>query len=182
MSTTKALVWIVILFAVYSGYKLFPAHLVESRIERAVDVGIQQIDHRATDAMIRSQIVKRANAASVPLGEEHIQIQRETHHGERIVHVDVDFPISVAYLGSEITIHGDARATRSIKVDEAALARRAERERERVEAVRSMQERDAERSERLMEAMAECEEKWGKGGCQKIELPGGDPDEIVKMY
>jgi hypothetical protein len=174
-------VWALVGFGAYSGYKLIPVAFATSTVERAVESALEDIDHTTTDEGIRRRIAKRAGVSSISLEEESIRVDRESRPGERIVHVAVDVPVTVNYLG-ERTFHREVRSTRVIRVNETALARAAEREREYEEEHDRRRAIGAERGAKLAVAMAECEERHGRGNCRKFELAGGDPDEIVKLY
>ena len=64
---------------------------------------------------------------SLEMGD--IQVGREKLPGERIIHIDIAYPVTVRYLGGDRTIETDVHVTHVIEVDEAAEARRADAER-----------------------------------------------------
>jgi hypothetical protein len=60
-----------------------------------------------------------------------------------------------------------------IEVDEVALARQQEYERQRK--ARAF-------ADKVQDAYDECEGKWGKGNCTVSETYSGDSNSIAKMY
>jgi hypothetical protein len=166
----KPLVYVVILFAVYTGYKFMSVPFSKGRVERVVVDGI------------RKRIIRRAEASSVSLAPGDIQVGREKLPGERVIHIDIAYPVTVRYLGGDRTIETDVHVTKVIEVDEAAEARRADAERRERHEINAKVAAAAEHVGRLKGALSECEQKHGKGNCRVMEMPGGSPGEIQKLY
>ena len=125
--TRKYEVWVLILFGIYSGYKWLSVSFVKSEMKHTVESVLEDVSHGTTDKSIRTRLLRRAVSASLPISEENIKIRRESRPGERILHIDVEYPVTISYLGSERTLERDLHVTKMVKVDEAAEARRAER-------------------------------------------------------
>jgi len=180
-SSAKLLVWALLGFGAYTGFQLLPVACAGGNLERAVANALQTVDHTSTDNAIRRQIAKHAGVSSLEVDPAWVRVERESHPGRRIVHVSVDMPVPVSWLG-ERTFHREVRATRAIAVDEEALAREAARRREYEAEQKRLRARAAEREERVQEALAECEEIHGEGNCVRMELPGFGSDEVQKLY
>jgi hypothetical protein len=159
----KLLVWIVVGFGAYGGYKLMGVNAVENNIERAVDEMFGKVDHETSHDAIKHTIVRKLAVASIELDPENIRVETERLPGERRVEVVVEHPVQIRFLGSERILTADVHASRSIPVDEALLARQAERQ-QRVDAYWG----------EVREAMDDCREKWGRGNCTLSEVPGTD--------
>jgi hypothetical protein len=175
-------VYVLILFAAYTGYKLLGVQLSKGRVERVVQTALSDISHDASDRGIQMRIVRGAKASSVSLEEGDIVVGREKLPGERIIHVDIAYPVTFSYLGGDRTIDTDVHVTQVIQVDEAAEARRAEARRREQEAIDAKVAAAGEHVGRLKDALSECEEKHGKGNCRVMETSGGEPGEIQKWY
>jgi len=173
---------VILVFAGYTGSKFISVPFAKSQMQHAVDGVLGDIDKETSDKSIMIRLIRRASSAEVPIDEEQIEVTRETRPGERIIHVDVRNPLMVSYLGAEWTVDGDVRGTKTIKVNEAAEARQAERLRS-AEA-RRLKERAfaAEHSKKVEEAWFECEALHGKGNCRLSGNPMGKPGEIEKGY
>ena len=143
-----------ILFAVYTGYKFMSVPFSKGRVERVVVTALDGIAHRASNDGIR----------------------------KRIIHIDIAYPVTVRYLGGDRTIETDVHVTKVIEVDEAAEARRAAAERREQADIDAKVAAAAEHVGRLKGALSECEQKHGKGNCRVMEMPGGSPGEIQKLY
>jgi hypothetical protein len=178
----KPLVYVVILFAVYTGYKFMSVPFSKGRVERVVVTALDGIAHRASDDGIRKRIIRRAEASSVSLAPGDIQVGREKLPGERVIHIDIAYPVTVRYLGGDRTIETDVHVTKVIEVDEAAEARRADAERRERAEIDAKVAAAGEHVGRLKGALSECEQKHGKGNCMVMEMPGGSPGEIRKLY
>ena len=171
---TKFVVWIVLFFGVYSGYKFLPVFFAKGRVERAIETVLDDTRHDAAEGAIRHMIARRAVVYGDEIDKESIQVDRETREGERIFHVAINYPTTVSYLGSERTVTSEIRTTRVMRVDEAKLARAAETKRKRDE-----EEEDWRRE--MQGAWDECEEKHGQGNCTYSEIPGAGR-KIVKDF
>jgi hypothetical protein len=178
----KAIVWILIVLGAYSGYKFAGFHFAKGRVERVVEKALDQVRHDTPDDGVRHRIIRQASASSISLELGDIQVGRESHPGERVIHVDVAYPIKVSYLGSDRTVKTGVHVSRSIQVDEAALARKEAARRRENEVNDAKRAAAGEHVGRLKDALSECEEKHGKGNCRVIETGGGKPGEIQKWY
>ena len=180
--TRKYVVWVLILFGIYSGYKGLSVSLVKSEMKNAVESVLEDVSHGTTDKSIRTRLLRRTASASLPVSEGNITIRRESRTGERILHIDVEYPVTINYLGSERTLESDLHVTKVVKVNEAAEARRAEKLRREEERRQNYQAFAREHSRKLEPLWNECEAKHGKGNCRLEAWPGKGPGEIVKMY
>jgi hypothetical protein len=178
----KPLIWVLVLFSVYTGYKFMGVPFAKGRVERVVQTALDGVPHRASDDGIRNRILRSAKVSSVSMEASDIAVGREKLPGERIIHVDISYPVTVSYLGGDRTIHTDVHVTKVIEVDEAAEARRAEAKRREQAAIDAKVAAAGEHVGRLKGALSECEEKHGKGNCRVMEMPGGRPGEIQKLY
>jgi hypothetical protein len=178
----KYVVMILILFGAYSGYKLLGISFASARMERAVQSALEEIDHKMSDDGIRMRIVRSASVSSLEVQKEEIAIDREKRHGERVINVRLDYPVTVSYLGADRTFHTDVDVTRVIPVDEAAEALREQRMRAQEADQQRKMDIAAEHVGRLKDALSECEAKHGKGNCRVSEGFGGRPGEIQKWY
>ena len=160
-ASVKLLVWIVVIFAAYSGYKLMGVNSVEGNIERAVDEMFGKVDHSTSHDAIKQLIIRRVAVASIEIAPESIQVETERRPGEILVEVAVAHPVNISFLGTEQVLTADAHASRVIPVDEAALAHQAEQQR-----------RVDDHWEEVRGAMADCREKWGDRNCTFTETPG----------
>lgn len=181
--TAGRLIFVLVLFGGYTAFKFAPVSLRTSQVERAVDAVLEGASRELPDSAIRALVLKRANALSLPLDEQSIEVERETAPGERIVHVSIDYPITVSYLGSDRTFQRAIHRTRVYRVNEALEAQREEIRRQREEATQEGRERAHRRNENFREAWNECESKHGTGNCTSFTIPtDSDSDEVVKMY
>ena len=101
---------------------------------------------------------------------------------QRTFHIAVDYPNTVRYLGSDRIAKSRLRMTYVLEVDEVALARQLEYERQRKAAIEADERKAQAFANKVQDAYEECEEKWGKGNCTMSESYGGDSNRIVKMY
>jgi hypothetical protein len=178
----KPLVWILILFTAYTGYKFISVPFTKGRVERAVENALSDVSHEASSDGIRKRIVRSASISSISLEEGDIEVGREKLPGERIIRVDIAYPVTVNYLGADRTIHTDVHVTKVIHVDEAREARRLEARRKEQARIDAKVGKAREHVGRLKDALSECEEKHGKGNCRVFETSGGRPGEIQKLY
>ena len=169
-ASVKLLVWVILFFAVYGGYKLMGVSSVEGNIERAVDEMFGKVDHATNHDAIKHIIIRRVAVASIELDPENIRVETERRPGEFRVDVEVAHPVSISFLGSERVLTADVHATQVIPVDEAALARQAEH-----------QQRVDEHWGEVRQAMDDCREKWGRGNCTLSETPGPE-FELVRDF
>lgn len=180
--TRKYVVLVLTLFGIYSGYKWLSVSLVKSEMKHAVESVLEDVSHETTDESIRTRLLRRAASASLPASEGNIKIRRESRTGERILHIDIEYPVTINYLGSERTLESDLHVTKVVRVNEAAEARRAEKLRRDEERRKKYQEFAGEYSRKLQPLWNECEAKHGKGNCRLLPWPGEGSGEIVKMY
>ncbi len=180
----KHLVLIVIVFGVYTGYKFVPVSFTKSRITHVVDVALNDTTHLWTDDGLRKMIVRTASTGSLGLEESQITVQKETRPGERIVHIDVQYPMSISYLGSERTVNANVYVAKVFKVNEAAEVRRIENEKSQAEERRRQLERQERFASEVKDAFAECTAKHGPGGCELTYgySPGARPGQLERRY
>ncbi|HEY5657536.1 MAG TPA: hypothetical protein VIY27_07075 [Myxococcota bacterium] len=176
------IVWALVALGIYSAWKFTPAYLNEGRIERNVEHAIRNMPATSTEDDMLLRIVTRGSAGSIQLDAERVSVVKETLPGQRIFHIAIEFPNRVRYLGSERTLTNRVQLTRVMEVDEIALARQREYERERQAAYEAEQRRAQAFADEVQAAYEECEEKWGRGNCAVSETHGGDSDSIVRMY
>ncbi len=130
-ASKKLLVWAVIAFASYSSCSFLPAWMKQTQLEGAVASVLENGKHTLPDGTIRAKAVSAATSVSIPLAEEDVEIFREQREGERIVHVEFEYPVIVSYLGSQRELVRQVQVAHSFEVDEAAEARREKQEQER---------------------------------------------------
>jgi hypothetical protein len=169
-ASVKLLVWIVIFFGAYSAYKFMGVQSVESNIERAVEEMFGKVSHDTSHDLIKHAIIRRVAVASIELDPESIRVETQRRTGERLVEVEVAHPVTISFLGSEQVLTANVHATRSIRVDEVALARQ-----------EAHQQRVDEHWDEVRDAMDDCREKWGRGNCQLSEVPSAD-FEVVRDF
>ncbi len=170
----KYVVWALILFAGYSGWKLLPIAMTKGAVARAVESELGGINDGMSNEQLRKRIIRSANVASVKLDPEKIWIERERHTGERIFRIDIEVPITYDYLGSERTSISMVHVDQAVPVDEAAEARRVAAKKrfdDRVGRINAA-------NDKLRAAIRTCEQETG-GPC---EVQGGAgrmaPEEI----
>ena len=130
--TVKLIVWVLIGFGLYSGHSFFPATMAHSQLEGAVQNVLKHGNHNLSDAVLRAKALVASESMSVSLSEEEIRVRRESGEGERTIHVEFEFPVTVSYLGSERTVMRRVHAVETFEVNEAEEARIvAERKEER---------------------------------------------------
>ncbi len=171
----KYVVWALILFAGYSGWKLFPIAMTKSSVARSVERELGGIHDGLSDEVLRKRIIRSANVASVKLDPEKIWIERERRTGERIFRIDIEVPITYDYLGSERTSISMVHIDQAVPVDEAAELRRVAAKKRFDDRV----SRISAANDKLVGAIRRCEQETG-GPCG---VPGGGgarmaPDEI----
>ncbi len=166
----KLLVWFVVFFAAYSAYKMIGVSAVESNIERAVDEIVGKVKIDTSHDSIKHNIIRRVAVASIELDPESIRVVTERRTGELLVEVEVAHPVTIQFLGSDKVLTADVRVTRTIPVDEVALARQEKRK-----------ERVAEHWSEVRDSLSECTRKWGRGNCTLSEHSGPE-FEIVRDY
>lgn len=182
-STVKFIVWVLVIFAVYSGYKFMGVTFAANRVERAVQNAITGIALDSEESAIQQRVANKGSVAPVTLAPENVRVVKEKRPGQRIIHVDLTLPIPVDYLGSERIFTRSLQVTRVISVDEAALARQEQRERQRMAAYEAQQAEAGRFHRKVQSALEDCEDKWGKGNCTVTEMgTGGSQNSIVKMY
>ncbi len=142
----KLIVFALLGFGLYSAYCFLPVFTTQSQFEHLIAAILEGAGHNLPDRAVRDKTLRAARAESMPLTENDIVITREKSHGERIIHVEMHFPVTVSYLGSERILHRTLHVSQSYKVDEAALAQRVAQEEER--------RRTQERKQRASEAQA----------------------------
>ncbi len=115
--------WVGIGFGIYSAHSFFPAYMAQSQLEGAVQNVLDHGTHNLSDELLRSKALVALKSMSIPVTEAEIRVRRESGEGERTIHVEFEFPVTVTYLGSERNLTRRIHAVRSFKVNEAAEAR-----------------------------------------------------------
>ncbi len=157
IGSVKLIVWILIGFALCSGYSFFPAYLAHSQLEGAVQNVLNHGNHYLSDQTLRSKALLASESMSVPLSEEEIRVRRERGEGERTIHVEFEFPVTVSYLGSERTMMRKVHAAKTFHVNEAEETRIvAERKEERRRSEQINAEQRAGHAEYVRLVKAEC--------------------------
>jgi hypothetical protein len=176
------IVWALIGLGIYSAWKFAPVLFNEGRIERRVEYALQNMPPRSTEEDMQLRILSKGSGSSIPLDAENVSVVKETQPGQRIFHIAIEFPNTVRYLGSDRIARSRVQLTHVTEVDEGALAREQEYERQRKAAYEAEQRKARAFADEVHAAYDECQEKWGKGNCTVSETYGRDSNEIVKMY
>lgn len=176
------IVWALIFLGIYSAWKFAPVLLNKGRIERRVEHALQNMPPHSTEEEMQLRIVTKGSGSSMPLDAENVSVFKETQPGQRIFHISVEFPNTVRYLGSDRIAKSRVQLTHVIEVDEVALARQQEHERQRMAANEAEQRKAQAFADKVQSTYDECQEKWGVGNCTVSETYGGDSNSIVKMY
>ena len=176
------IVWGLIILGIYSAWQFAPVLLNKGRIERNVEHALQHMSPQSTEEDIQLRTVNKASAGSIQLDAENVSVVKETHPGQRIFHIAIDYPNTVRYLGSDRIAKSRLRMTYALEVDEVALARQQEYERQRKAAIEAEERKAQAFANEVQDAYEECEERWGRGNCTISEGYGGDSNSIVKMY
>ena len=114
-------------------------------------------NHNLSDQTLRSKALLASESMSVPLSEEEIRVRRERGEGERTIHVEFEFPVTVSYLGSERTVMRQVHAAKTFRVNEADEARiLADRKEERRRNEEIQAEQRADHAEYIRLVKAEC--------------------------
>jgi hypothetical protein len=182
--SVKHLILVALVFGVYTGWKFVSVSFTKGQLEHTVQTVLDGTNHLATDITIRKKIVNAATSGSFPLEESQIEVQREKLPGSRIIHVSVDYPVAISYLGSERTVDASVHVSKAIQVDEAAEARREAAERRQAEAGRRAAERERRFRADVKDAFAECTAKHGPSGCELTYgyAPGAQPGQLIRDY
>ena len=176
------IVWGLIVLGIYSAWKFSPVLLNKGRIERNAEYAIQNMSPHSTEEDMQLRIVTKGSGGSIQLDAENVSVVKETQPGQRIFHVAIEFPNTVRYLGSDRIAKSRVQLIHVIEVDEVALARQQEYERQRKAAYEAEQRKARAFADKVQDAYDECQDKWGKGNCTVSETYGGDSNSIVKMY
>ena len=176
------IVWTLIVLGLYSAWKFAPVLFNKGRIERSAEYALQNMPPHSTEEDMQLRILTKGSGSSIQLDEENVSVVKETQPGQRIFHISVEFPNTVRYLGSDRIAKSRVQLTHVIEVDEVALARQQEHERQRMATYEAEQRKARAFADRVQGAYDECQEKWGKGNCTVSETYGGDSNSIVKMY
>jgi hypothetical protein len=182
LSTVGCIVWALLALGAYSAWKFTPALLNTGRVQRNVEYALKNMPPQSTEEEMRLRIVSKGSAGSIQLDEESVSVFKETEPGKRIFHIAVEFPNTVRYLGSDRTVVNRVELVHVIEVDEVALARHEEYERQRAAAYEAQQREAQAFTDEVQAAYDDCEERWGKGNCRIAETYGGDSNEVVRMY
>jgi hypothetical protein len=182
LSVLGCIVWALIVLGIYSAWKFAPVLLNKGRIERNVEYALQNMPPHSTEEDMQLRILTKGSGGSIQLDAENVSVVKETQPGKRIFHIAIEFPNSVRYLGSDRIAKSRVQLTHVIEVDEVALARQQEYERQRKAAYEAEQRKARAFADKVQDADDECEGKWGKGNCTVSETYSGDSNSIVKMY
>jgi hypothetical protein len=172
----KILISVLVIFAVYCGYKYMMISLAAGEMERAVESMINNTgwttSYESLETKIKSGIIKNADADSIVINEDDIIVSRERSEGEYLVEVVFPYPVKTSFLGVERTLDKRFHVEGSILINEAEFARREEL---------------LEKSDRIVsninDALSECEQIHGKGNCRLEMGPdGATEEEIIKNY
>ena len=182
LSAVGCIVWALLFLGVYSAWKFVPALLNSGRIQRNVEYAVKNMPPQSTDEEMQQRIVSKGSAGSIQFKEKNVSVTKETEPGRRTFNISVAHPTPVSYLGKDLKILHKVDMTYVVEVDEVALAREREYERQRKAAYEAEQRRARAFADRVQAAHDECEEQWGEGNCTVTETYGGDSNEIVKLY
>ncbi len=179
----KYVVWIVVAFALYSGWVFLGANSARSNIAYTVEGVLKGVHHYTDDEVIKTRIVRNAKVTSIELAMDEIFVQRETREGARIVTVAVQHPITVGYLGSERTVWDDVSVSHTFAVDETVETRRLDGIQQQDDAKRRNRARADRFNSKVHDVWLECEAKFGKGNCEMTKPPAGTRDgEVIKGW
>jgi hypothetical protein len=165
----KQLVFLLVLFGLYTGYKFAPSYFTTGQVEGAIENVLRNSSHTTTDDTFRTKVVRIASENSIPLEERDIQIRRGSSHGERVVEIDFEYPYTVSYLGSERSFVKDVSLAHAFQVDEAAEARSAQQFEENM---RRVAEQERRRRKLEGENLRKIDAEWKK--CEKAIAAGMD--------
>jgi hypothetical protein len=182
LSVLGCIVWALIVLGIYSAWKFAPVLFNKGRIERNVEYALQNMPPQSTEEEMKLRILTKGSGGSIQLDAEKVSVVKETQPGQRIFHIAIEFPNTVRYLGSDRIAKSRVKLAHVIEVDEVALARQQEYERQRKAAYEAEQRKAQAFADELQDAYDECEGKWGKGNCTVSETYGGDSNSIVRMY
>lgn len=164
----KFIVWGLILFGAYSAWAYLPVWSTKNTISRAATNAAADIKDSMSPEVAALQVVRRAKVSSLDLSEAPIEVTWERAKNERIVHVSVQYPVTISYLGSERVVDTDVYVTESVWVDEAAEASLAARKQWNQKRVEKIQRANQAIQGKKRRAIADCEEETG----QKCEITG----------
>ncbi len=176
------IVWALLALGVYTAYKFAPVLLNTGRVQRNVEHALKNMPPTSTEQDVQLRIVTKGSAGSIQLEKENVSVVKRAEPGRRTFDIAIKFPNTVRYLGSDRTIRSIVKVTHVIEVDEVALARQIEYERQREAQQEAEQRKAREFADKVQEAYDECEEQWGKGNCTVTETYGEDSNQLVKMY
>jgi hypothetical protein len=156
--SVKLLVWALLGFGVYAAYSYSPAYLTHSQVEGAVQNVLEHGNHKLKDETILAKALTAAESVEFSLSEDEIEISREQHEGERIIHVEFDIPVAVSFLGQRTVIR-HVHARQVYQVDEAAEARFAARQQQKA---RHKAKRRAQTRERVADYQQSIKDECAK--------------------
>jgi hypothetical protein len=182
LTAVGCIVWALLFLGVYTAWKFVPALLNGGRIQRNVEYALKNMPPQSTEEEMRLRIVSKGSAGSIQFEEKNVSVTKEVEEGRRIFHISVVQPTPVSYLGKDLKVMHNVDLTYVIEVDEVALARQREYERQRKAAYEAEQRKARAFADRVQSAYDECEEQWGEGNCTVTETYGGDSNELVKLY
>ncbi len=112
-------------FAVYAAWCHLPALTKQWQLEGSIQNVLKHAkSHETLDRTIIEKALYGVHELDLPVGPEDIVIRRESREGERSIHVEIDLPIEITFLGSKKTLMRRVVASRRFVVDEALLAQR----------------------------------------------------------
>ncbi len=173
----KLIVWLMIGFAGYCGFKYISVSSTTSQVERALETALSRVGYGTNTDAVAEVMARKASNSKVSLTPEDVRITMEKSHGKRVITADIEFPITVDFLGGERTFQRHVTATREILVNEQVLAAAEQREAQRMAVYEAPQAEAREYNAQVDEVYAECEEKHGKGNCRVMETGGGGDGE-----
>ena len=174
--------WIVfaaVAFGLYTGWCFLTVPMTKGTIERTVNYVLDGVSHDATDESIRAKIIRRASSVEIDLYDDDIWVDRESHEGERIIHIGVDYPVTLDYLGGERTVDTSLDVTRVFRVNEAELVRRARVHEQRMERNNEAMEIAGRWTEKVAGELEKCKEATGSRCRYSVTGAGQvDPDDV----
>ncbi len=175
--------WIVFaaaVFGLYTGWCFLTVPMTKGTIERTVNHVLDKVSHDATDEHIRVNIIRRASTVEIDLYDDDIWVDREKREGERIIHVGVDYPVTLDYLGGKRTVNTSLDVTRVFQVNEADLVRQAAAHERRMERNREAMEIAGRWTEKVAGELERCKQATGSRCTYSVTGGGGqvDPDEV----
>ena len=183
---SKLIAWGLVFFAGYSAWTYVPVYMNRSTVEHVLETAVAGLSHHSSEDQIRSRVIRAASrGAELELSEEMISVATERRTGEFWIAVDVVYPTTVAYLGSERIIDNAVHIEAIVPVDEAAESRRLANQRRNEEANRRMAAASERYYDKVRDELERCRRQTG-GECTFEQMPGGsgtlDDPQFIRMY